>query len=180
MATKTYIVLLRGVMPSGKNKVPMSRLREVLVEGGFQNVRTYIQSGNVLVDTESSPREIEQQVHALLKKNIGPDLVVVVRTGPEIQEILDSNPFKKRYDISRQFFVLFASTPSREKVAELLSTEFGDEKLFIKDAGYMYIPGTYGRGKLSSNFLEKKLGVPATMRNYNTLTKLLAMSAHYN
>ena len=78
----TYIVLLRGVTPNGKNKVPMVRLREVLTGAGFVNVRTYITSGNALVDTGLPAHETGKSVHDLVKKHLGPDLVVVVRTGP--------------------------------------------------------------------------------------------------
>jgi uncharacterized protein (DUF1697 family) len=173
----TYIILLRAVMPSGKNKVPMAQLREVLVEAGFKNVRTYIQSGNAIVDTELPAMEVEKQVHELIKKYIGPDLVVVVRTSIALQKILANNPFQEGYDISRVFFVLFAQIPATEKVKELLTQNFGDEKLAIAgDAAYLYIPSTYGRGKLSNNFLEKELSVSATMRNYNTLSKLVGMT----
>lgn len=176
MTSKTYIVLLRGVMPSGRNKVPMARLREVLAEGGFKNVSTYIQSGNALVESKLPPAEIERQVHELVKEYIGPDLVVVVRTGSELRQIIDGNPFQKSKDISRVFFSLLAATPPTDKVAELLDKDFGDEQLVItKEAGYMYIPGTYGRGKLSNNYLEKKLGVSATTRNFNTLSRLIEM-----
>ncbi len=176
MKNKTYIVLLRGVMPSGKNKVPMAALRDVLTRAGFKNVRTYIQSGNVLVDTTLSARKVEKRVHEHIKTQIGPELVVVARTGTELQRVIDNNPFKKGYVISRVFFVFFAKTPPAQKVKELLAQDFGDEKLAVtKNAAYLYIPGSYGRGKLSNNFLEKKLGVPATMRNFNTTSKLIAM-----
>ncbi|MDD1700261.1 MAG: DUF1697 domain-containing protein [Methanoregula sp.] len=176
---KTYIVLLRGVTQSGKNKVPMVRLREVLSRVGFGNVRTYIQSGNAFVDTELSAREVGKSVRELIKKHIGPDLAVVVSTGTELQKVLDDNPFQQDHDISRVFFVLFTHIPAEENVKELLAQDFGDEKLAItktKDAAYMYIPGAYGRGILSNNFLEKKLGVSATMRNFNTMSKLVEMS----
>jgi uncharacterized protein (DUF1697 family) len=175
----TYIVLLRGVMPSGKNKVPMVRLREVLMEVGFGNVRTYVQSGNVLVDTGLSAQEVGECVRELIKKHIGPDLAVVVRTGPELKKVLDENPFQQGYDISRVFFEVLAQIPPPEKIQELSAQDFGDEKLAFsrtKDAAYMYIPGPYGRGRLSNNFLEKKLGVSATMRNFNTMRKLVEMS----
>lgn len=174
----TYIILLRGVMPTGKNKVPMAQLRDVLTTAGFDNVRTYIQTGNVLMDTELSAREVENRVRELIKKHIGPDLTVVARTSAQLQKVLADNPFQDGYDIARVFFVQFAQTPDAEKVIELLTQNFGDEKLVIMDtAAYMYIPGTYGGGKLSSNFLEKKLGVAATMRNFNTMSKLIEMSA---
>jgi uncharacterized protein (DUF1697 family) len=174
---KTYIILLRGVTPTGKNKVPMVQLRAVLTRASFRNVRTYIQSGNALVDTELPAKDVEKRVHELIKKHIGPDLAVVVRTGAQLQKVLDENPFKKGHDISRIFFVSFAEPPLPQKVEELLAQDFSPEKLAItKNAAYMYIPGTYGTGTLSSNFLEKKLGVSATMRNFNTMSKLIVMS----
>jgi uncharacterized protein (DUF1697 family) len=167
-------------MPSGKNRVPMVRLREVLSGVGFANVRTYVQTGNVLVDTGLSAKEIGKCVRELIKKHIGPDLAVVVRTGPELHKVLEENPFQQGYDISRVFFAVLAQVPPPEKVQELSAQVFGDEKLAftrIRDAAYMYIPGPYGRGRLSNNFLEKKLGVSSTMRNFNTMHKLVEMSA---
>jgi len=177
----TYIVLLRGVMPSGKNKVPMAQLREVLRRVGFGNVRTYARSGNVLVDTGLSAQEVGKCVRELIKKHIGPDLAVLVRTGPDLQKVLHENPFQEGYDISRVFFVVLAQIPTPEKVQELSAQDFGDEKLAFtrtKDTAYMYIPGPYGRGRLSNNFLEKKLGVSATMRNFNTTSRLVEMSRY--
>lgn len=154
----------------------MGQLREVLTAAGFRNVRTYIQSGNALVDTNLSAREIEQYVHDLIKKQIGPDLVVIVRTPEELQATLASNPFQEGYDISRIFFVLLAHTPVAEKVQKLLSQDFGEEQLaIIGDTTYLSIPGVYGR-KLSNNFVEKQLNVSATTRNFNTLSKLVQMS----
>src|SRR5687767_11600565 len=73
---RRYVVLLRAVMPSGRNKVPMARLREVLSADGFENVRTYIQSGNVIVDTPLSARAVEARVHEVIKEHIGADLAV--------------------------------------------------------------------------------------------------------
>jgi uncharacterized protein (DUF1697 family) len=74
---------------------------------------------------------------------------------------------------------VLAQIPAMEKVQELSAQDFGDEKLAFsttKDTAYMYIPGPYGRGRLSNNFLEKKLGVSATMRNFNTMSRLVEMS----
>lgn len=173
---RTYILLLRGVTPTGKNRTPMARLRDVLAKADFDDVRTYIQSGNVILRTDLSPRGVEQRVHDLIKKHIGPDLVIVARTVAQLQRVLDGNPFGKGYDISRVFFVSFAQRPPAEKVAELVARDFSPEKLVITDeAGYMYIPGSAARSRLSNNFLEKKLGVSATTRNFNTLSKLIEM-----
>jgi uncharacterized protein (DUF1697 family) len=173
----TYVILLRGVTPSGKNKVPMYRFREVLEEAGFAHVRTYIQSGNALVDTGLPPQEVETSVRERIRDSIGPDLAVIVRTGEELEEALDSNPFQKGYDLSRVFFVLFAEPPSEEKVREVLSLDLSPEQIaFGHKTAFMYIPGQYGKGILSGGFLEKKFGIPATMRNFNTMSRLAAMA----
>jgi len=172
----TYMIFLRGVMPTGKNKVPMAQLRNVLTQAGFGNVRTYIQSGNAFVDSDLSAEETESRIHILIKEQIGADLVVVARAGEEVQAILNNNPFHEGYDLSRVFFALFAQRPAPEKVEALLAQDFGEEQLVIVGgAAYMYIPGTYSRGKLSNNYLEKKLSISATMRNFNTLSKMAAI-----
>ncbi len=172
----TYIVLLRGVMPTGKNKVPMARLRGILVEAGYMNVRTYIQSGNALVDTQLSAQQVEEHVHRLIKEQIGADLTVIVRTREQLQKVLDENPFTNGYDLSRVFFVQFAKLPPQIKAEELMAQDFGEEKLVVTEtAGYMYIPGNAARSKLSNAMLEKKLGVSATTRNFNTLKKVVEL-----
>ncbi len=173
----TYILLIRGVTPSGRNKLSMARLREVLEKAGFAHVRTYIQSGNALVNTDLPAHSVEKSVRDLIRDQIGPDLVVLARTGAQLEDALRANPFTEGYDISRVFFVSFAETPPAERVRELQSLDFSPENLeFGENTAYMYIPGAYGRGTLSGNFLEKRLGVPATMRNFNTMKKLVARS----
>ncbi|HET6531456.1 MAG TPA: DUF1697 domain-containing protein, partial [Actinoplanes sp.] len=137
-----------------------------------------IQSGNALVDTTLPAREVEERVRALIKKHIGPDLAIVARTPDQMRKVLAGNPFQKGHDQSRVFFVLMATRPPAAKVKELLAEDLGEEKLaIVGTCAYLYVPGAYGRNRLSNNFVEKKLGVDATMRNLNTLTKLVAMSA---
>jgi uncharacterized protein (DUF1697 family) len=173
----THIVLLRGEMPVGKNKVPMARLREVLTKAKFKNARTYIASGNALVDSDLKARDVEKQVHDLIQKHIGPDLTVIVRNAKELQRLLDENPFGKGYPIDRVFFTSFAEYPPATKIKEILKEDFGEEELRITKRGlYMFIPGSAARSKLSVNFLERKLGVSMTARNFNTIMKLIAMA----
>lgn len=155
----------------------MAQLREVLSEAGFQNVRTYIQSGNVVLDTNLPASKVETEVYGLIKKHIGPDLKIIVRTGQQLQEVLDKNPFTNGEDISRIFFVMFAEPPPRQKADGLMADDYGDEKLFIGEtSAYMYIPGNAARSKLSILMLEKKSGIAATSRNFNTMKKLVEMS----
>ena len=128
----TYILLLRGVTPSGKNKLSMNRFREVLEKAGFAHVRTYIQSGNALVDTELPCNTVEKSVRDLIRDQIGPDLVVLARTGAQLEEALRANPFTEGYDMSRVFFVSFAKTPPAEKVRELQSLDLLSGKTGIR------------------------------------------------
>lgn len=111
----TYVILLRGVTPSGKNKIPVSRFREELEKAGFAHVRTYIQSGNTLVDTELPAHTVEKSVRELIRNTIGPDLAVIVRTGEELEVALEENPFKNGYDISRVFLFLLQNHCRRRK-----------------------------------------------------------------
>ena len=177
MPKSIYIVFLRGVMPSGKNRVPMAELRRILIEDGFENVRTWIQSGNVVLKTELSPDKLAIRIHELIKTKIGAELGIIIKSREELVSVLDENPFREGYDISRVFFSLHNDFPDDELMQKLVSIDFSPEKLILTpQTAYMFIPGTYGRGKLSNNFLEKKLKITATMRNFNTISKMIELS----
>lgn len=174
----TLCVFLRGVMPTGKNRVPMAQLREILSEAGFMNVKTWIQSGNVVLDTALPLKVVERKVHNLIKENIGADLAIVARTNKQLQHMLDNIPFGNGYDLSRIFFTLFAEKPSSDKAAELMNIDFKEERLIVDgDKAYSYIPGNAARSKLSNNMLEKRLGIAATTRNFNTMSKMVELSS---
>ena len=173
-----YIVLLRGVMPTGKNRVPMAQLRAVMGQAGYGNVRTWIQSGNLLVDTEQPPGETAARVRTMIRERIGPDLTVIARTAAEVQSVLAGNPFQSSaHDPKRVFYAFFETPPGPETVDSLTARNWGDNALVVTpDAAYMYIPGDYTKAKLNAAALEKLSGVACTMRNANTLTKLVGMA----
>ncbi|HBC38113.1 hypothetical protein SDC9_79836 [bioreactor metagenome] len=174
-----YIVLLRGVTPTGKNRVPMAQLRQLLAESGFQNVQTWIQSGNVILYSELSVEEVVKRVNKIIKESIGADLKIIVKTPAEIETVIAENPFGKRYDISRVFFTLFNDTPDINLVTALQAQDFGpDEFIFTPHAIYLFIPGSAAKTKLNNNFLERKLKIDTTTRNFNTLSKLIALSSN--
>ncbi|MDO5106543.1 DUF1697 domain-containing protein [Capnocytophaga sp.] len=174
----TYIVLLRGVMPSGKNKIPsMAFLKEILEDAGFESVKTYIQSGNIVLRSELAPAQISQKVRELIEEKIGAELSVIVKTPREIRQVLNENPFTENHDSKRVFFTLFNDELPQPLATELQKQDFGEEKFAFTDrAMYLYIPTDASRSKLSNNFLEKKLKITATTRNFNTLSKLVAMA----
>ena len=163
MSTQTLIAFLRGVMPGGKNAVKMADVRRVLGDNGFDRVRTWIQSGNIALDTALNAAETAALVHELLHIHLNVDLAVIV----------DGNPFVgEAYDGKRVFFTL-ANQPLADS-AGLAAQDFGDEKLHIcPQAAYLYIPQDASRSKLGNAFLEKQLGIHLTTRNENTLRKMI-------
>lgn len=173
----TFIILLRGVMPTGKNKVPMARLREVMEAAGYGRVRTWIQSGNLLIDTQETAAQAAARVRALIRQEIGPDLAVIARSPQEIRQVLANNPFQgEGDDPARVFYAFFESPPKAEALAALRARDFGGNRLVMtEDAAYMYIPADYTKASLNAAVLEKAAGVAVTMRNGNTLRKLAEM-----
>src|SRR4026208_2616738 len=112
---KTYIILLRGLMPTGKNKVLMAPLRQVLVNAGFVDMRTYIQSGNVLARSALTGSQVEKVVHQEIEKHFGGDIVVLARTPLQVRQIFVDNPFKDA-DTTRLYFTILGSNPAHDKV----------------------------------------------------------------
>lgn len=177
----TLIVFLRGVTPTGKNRVPMAQLRQALSnDTAFANVQTWIQSGNVILDSNLSVEDVAERVNRIIKESIGADLKIIVKTPAEIKRILAENPFGKEHDISRVFFTLFNDIPDEKLVSVLQSQNFGEDIFsFTPHAIYLFIPGSAAKTKLNNNFLERKLKIDATTRNFNTLSKMAELAKYY-
>jgi uncharacterized protein (DUF1697 family) len=94
---KTWIILLRGVMPTGKNKVPMSLLRSALRAAGLHGVKTYIQSGNLVVSSDLQRQALEALVHNVIAEQFGGDNVVLAREPNYFRRALALNPFAGEY-----------------------------------------------------------------------------------
>ena len=110
------IILLRGVMPSGKNSIPkMAVLRQHLEEAGFERVRTYIQSGNILLLSDLPRELLSQRIHDLIKERIGADLAALVFLPEELQAWVDSLPFADDLDPSRIFFTMTMACPTADR-----------------------------------------------------------------
>jgi len=173
---KTYIILLRGLMPTGKNKVLMTPLRQVLVDAGFVDVRTYIQSGNVLARSTLTGSQVEKVVHHEIEKHFGGDIVVLARTSLQVRQIFADNPFKDA-DTAKLYFTILESKPAQEKIKLLAGHTFLPDNFVVTNkAVYIHCPVAYGLTKLNNNFIERTLGVSATTRNYRTMAKLIELS----
>lgn len=174
---KTYIVLLRGINVGGHKKTPMAELRELLTKTGFQAVKTYIQSGNISLQSSDDGNEIESKVKAAIQSHFGFDVPVIARTRDELMRIFDGCPFSEEKK-ENSYFVLLNDIPNTELVDEVVKITYENEEFhIIDDCLYFYSSVGYGRTKFNMNSFEKKLNVKATSRNYKTMVKLMAMSS---
>ena len=170
-----YILFLRGIMPTGKNKVPMAELRTALEKNGFNEVQTYIQSGNVILSSTKTKAATEKLVEAIIKKTFGGDIPTIARTPKELEAVLNKNPFSKNYQ-AQTYFTLLADTPDKNKATDLLSLDFSPDEVEIIGANlYTRYNTKHSDSKFNNNFYERKLGITATTRNHNTLTNILAI-----
>lgn len=174
----TYVVLLRGINVGGHNKVPMPALRTLVAGLGFDDVSTYIQSGNVMLSASDSASVLGDKIAKAIKKEFGFDVSVIVRSRAQMHKIVKGNPFAaKANDAGHLHMVFLAAKPAASKVKDLTGAEWGDEEVFVKGTEvYLHLPNGYGRANLSNMVVEKKLGVAATARNWRTTTKLLDLA----
>ncbi|MBU3821090.1 DUF1697 domain-containing protein [Flavobacteriaceae bacterium XHP0103] len=174
---KTYIALLRGINVSGQKKVPMAELRDLLTKAGFQKVQTYIQSGNVIFQSDRDNKtELESIIQKTIEKHFGFEVPILVKTASEIENILNSCPFSKEKK-EAAYFTLLHAVPD-EALIESTSQETYQNEAFVieNDCVYFYSETGYGKAKCNNNFFERKLKVTATTRNYKTMLKLLSLS----
>lgn len=177
----TYVALLRGINVSGQKKIKMADLRAHLKTLPFQDIQTYIQSGNIVFEAESmSKQELASLIEQNIMQNYGFEVPVMIKTPKELENTLENNPFlKDPSKDSKRFYVTFlAQTPIAGLAKKLEEVDYSPEEYVLqKDLIYFFSPQGYGRAKMNNNFFEKKLKVAATTRNWRTIHKLLEMSA---
>ena len=170
---KTYIVILRGINVSGKNKLPMAALRELLAKLKFENIQTYIQSGNVIVNSNKNKSEVANLVKSAIKKQFDYDVPVLVRTIDEWEKAIANNPYPtENHKIVS--FTFLSEVPKSTTIEVNITND--DVHTITNDMVYMYCPDGFGSTKLTNNLFEKKLKVTATSRNYRTTMKLLELA----
>ena len=167
-----YISILRGINVSGQKSIIMADLKTLYENMGFSNVKTYVQSGNVVFQTKAEKIEIlEQKIHGQIKSKYGFEAPVIVMTVDKLKTIINSNPFKDDSMKDPQFLhvTFLQKKPESYNQESVLSKKSGREEIvFTDEAIYMYCPNGYGNSKLSNNLFENKLKVTATTRNWKT------------
>jgi uncharacterized protein (DUF1697 family) len=175
----THLALLRGINVSGHNMIKMEALKTTLEAIGFQNVLTYIQSGNVFVDTEEdSPAKVGFLIKQEIFKVFGHEVPIVVIAKEDLVACFKNNPFLKEKDIDvKKLYVAFISTILQStSINDLKISQFKPDEASI-DASRIFIKYAVGAGKtrFDQKYIEKKLNVTATIRNWNTVTQLLKL-----
>ncbi len=175
----THLALLRGINVSGHNMIKMEALKSTLENCGFQNVTTYIQSGNVFVTSEEeNPAKVGFLIKQELFKAFGHEVPVVVIAKTDLEACLTNNPYLREKDLDiKKLYVGFVSIALRsDSINDLKMSQVKPDQAQI-DANRIYIKYAVGAGKtrLDQKYIEKKLNVTATIRNWNTVTQLLEM-----
>jgi uncharacterized protein (DUF1697 family) len=166
---KTYIVLLRAVNVGGTGKLPMAELRAMCEEAGFRRVRTYIASGNVLLESAASEKQVKAALEARLERYAGKPVGVLVRTGAELAAVLAANPFPQA--APNRTVAIFLDQPPPADALEAVSGRKGEEIALGKREIYVH----YGNGMADSR-LRIVAAKAGTARNINTIAKLVEMA----
>ena len=172
-----YLVMPRGINVGTRNRVPMAELRSKLADEGYAGVATVLQSGNVVVSTEADrPDEVAGAMQRLLSDEFGVDVPCVVRTANEVRRVLERNPLHAIVSDPSRYLVNFLSKePDPEVVGPFLEEDHSPEAIAIEGSEtYVWTPDGVKAMTLSYAYLEKRFGVVATARNWNTLEKIVA------
>lgn len=174
----TYIIFLRGINVGGNKKIKMTDLKISLEKAGFEKVQTYIQSGNLTVNSNLEDSEaISLKIQDLIQRDFGFQVPVLITTGMELQNILDQNPFNHA-EIKNLYFALLYETPEVERITDFNKLQFKTEEFKVIDnCVYLNCKAGAGKAKLTNNLIENKLKVTATTRNLRTMQKMIELAS---
>lgn len=163
----------------GARRVPMPALRELLAGAGYSGARTYLQSGNVVLESETSPEQLADEVRRLISEQFGFDVPVIVRTLAELEAVLDHNPFPDGVQAPKLYWVSFLDRELSEERVEWLAGRARDGEHLHVDGReiYAWLPDGVARSKLAAAMAAPAKGVTATARNWNSVRALRAMAA---
>lgn len=174
-----HLALLRGINVSGHNMIKMDALKGMLEKIGFQNVETYIQSGNVFLETEDeNAQSVGFTIKQEIVKQLGFDVPTIVINKSDLEKCLTNNPFFKEKDVdTKKLYVAFISKElNNNALNDLKISQFKPDEAYIDgNRIYMKLETGAAKTKLTQKYIEKKLNVTATSRNWNTINKLIEM-----
>ena len=175
-----YFAFLRAINVGGKNIITMEELKKVFESLGLKNVKTYIQSGNVIFESSEKNQDvIIKKGEAAIHKRLGCDVPLFLRTESEMAEIIKNEPFKKNKPASstKLYFTFLRNEIKSIKKLPYQSEKKDVEIIAIKNCDlYCLTKEINGRFGFPNNFVEKEFGVCATSRNWNTITKIFSLT----
>ncbi len=171
------VALLRGVNVGGRNRLAMADLRAIAAARGYERVRTYIQSGNlVLWAPEGAPEDVAARLEEAIAAQTGLASAVVVRTAHELASVVERNPYHKRGEDPSHLHVVFLNRAAEASIPlEDLDAYAPEEAVAIGREIYLFLPSGMGRSKLATDLARQK-GPAGTTRNWRTVTTLLEMA----
>jgi len=177
-ATNIFVALLRGINVGGRNIVPMAELRGLLASLGYDDVVTYIQSGNVVFKASGSDDHVAAQMEHAIAGAFDAKPSVLIRMPKELQQIAEQNPYLARgADTSKLHVVFLNRAPAKGAEAKLDPDRSPPDELTVQGQEiFLHLPNGAGRTKLTLDYLERVLGVRGTQRNWKTLLKLIELS----
>jgi uncharacterized protein (DUF1697 family) len=175
-----YIAILRGINVGGNRKILMSDLKDLFIQQGFKNVKTYIQSGNVIFDSddESSVQNLSEKIQNAILHKFNFEVPVIIKCAHDFARAIQLNPFvsEEGFDIDRLHLTFLSAVSSVEDMALIKSFDVGNDRFeIVNDQIFIYCFGKYSDSKLTNSFFESKLKVKASTRNWNTVLKLNAL-----
>jgi uncharacterized protein (DUF1697 family) len=172
-----YIALLRGINVSGQKSIKMDALKKAIDELGFSEVKTYIQSGNIVFESKKAKAEtLVVKIKTMIAAKFGLDVPVLVYEQDYIKKIFSENPFLKKGKEEAFLHVTFLSSVPDSVLLKAISVHTSEDEFLVKEqVVYLYCPKGYGVTKLSNNFFESKLKLTASTRNWKTVGVLAAM-----
>jgi len=172
------VALLRGINVGGKNMLPMAELAKMFAAEECQNVKTYIQSGNVVFEVAPEiSTKLAQKISAQIEKKFGCKIPVVLRTSKEMEAVATGNPFLKAGAAEDLCHVMFlADVPDKEGLSKLDPARSAPDEYIVNEREiYLKLPNGAGRSKLTNAYFDSKLKTVSTGRNWRTVLKLLEM-----
>jgi uncharacterized protein (DUF1697 family) len=177
----SFVSLLRGINVSGHNMIKMAELKALYEWLSFGNVTSYIQSGNVVFQTDKdNPGSLETLIERSIEKRFGFPVAVIIRRPAELAKLIKSSPFRTldNVDESRLHVTFLKTEPAPALVKSLQPTaaKSNDQFKIVGSEVYLYCPNGYGKTLLSNTFFQKHLKLLATTRNWKTVNTLYAMA----
>jgi uncharacterized protein (DUF1697 family) len=178
MTRATHLALLRGINVGGKNKLPMATLVDMFVEAGCKDVRTYIQSGNVVFSVSKTvSASIPDRITARIAERYGYRVPVILRTTEQLRDVICHNLFLEAGAAQEALYVMFlADAPGALLVEKLDPDRSPPDAFHVRGQEvYMHLPGGVANSKLTNAYFDSKLATTGTSRNWRTVTTLLEL-----